>query len=110
MRQLIGWLTILAIFGGSGAGWYLQRDDAQAALPDEGASIYAEYNLGQAAKKIEQMGAILGSYSGIPSDLIMGMQIPYATGDRFCIQLMREGNWYHHAGPGGSAQRGACAV
>lgn len=108
MRQLIGWLSILAIFAGSGAGWYYQRDNAQAALSDKAAFTYAEYNLGQAAKRIEQMGRILGSYDGIPGDLIVGMTIAYATGDRFCLHLLREGNWYHHAGPGGRTQRGTC--
>src|SRR5687767_13385783 len=88
MRQLFGWLTILAIFAGSGAGWYYQRDDAQAAVPDKAAFTYAEYNLGQAAKKIEQMGQILGSYDGIPGDLIAGMTVAYATGNQFCIHML----------------------
>lgn len=108
MRQLFSWLTIVAIFAGCGAGWYYQRDNAQAAVPDKAAFTYAEYNFGQAAKKVTQMGEILGSFDGIPGDLIVGMTIAYATGDRFCIHMLREGNWYHHAGPGGSTQRGAC--
>lgn len=107
MRQLMGWLSIVAIFAGSGAGWYFQRD-AQAAVPDRAAFTYAEYNLDQAAQKVEQMGQILGSFDGIPGDLIVGMTIAYAAGDRFCIHMLREGNWYHHAGPGGSTRRGAC--
>ena len=108
MRQVIGWLSVVAIFGGSAAGWYLQRDDAQAAVPDAAAFAFADYNLGQATEKVEQMGAILGSYDGIPHDLVIGMTVAYASGGRYCIQLMREGNVYHRGGPGGSAQRGPC--
>jgi hypothetical protein len=108
MRQLLSWLTLFAIFAGCGAGWYLQRDDAQAALPDEAAFTYAEFNLGAAADRLEQMGEVLGSFDSIPSDLIVGMTIAYAGGDRYCIQLLREGSWYHRGGPGGSTQRGAC--
>lgn len=77
-------------------------------MPDEAAFTYAKYNLDQAATKVEQMGEILGSFDGIPGDLIVGMTIAYATGSRFCIHLLREGNWYHHAGPGGPTRRGAC--
>ena len=109
MRQLLGWLSVFALIGLAPAGWYVQRGQARSAAPDAKAFIYAEHNLGQAAEKIEQMGAILGSYDGIQNDLIVGMEIKTAYGQSYCVQLVRDGYWFSRPGPGGKTQRGACA-
>lgn len=106
MRQLLGWLSVLVLLGGSAAGWYFQRGGGAAKAA--GVDPYADARLSAAAERLEQMGSYLGSYDGIPGDLIVGMNIAYATGDRYCVQLMTGGSWYHRAGPGGSAQPGAC--
>ena len=108
MRQLVGWLSVVVFFGACGAGWWLQRGPEAAQAADGAQFTYADHTLGQAAAKLEQMGAILGSYDSIPSDLIVGMTIRYASGQQYCVELMREGHWFHRAGPGGSTLRGRC--
>jgi len=109
MRQTLGWLSILLLFGGSAARWYLQRGNAQTARPDAAQWSYAQHNLGQAAGKLEEMGGIMGSYDGIPSDLVHGMTV-VAAGQNYCVELVREGWWYRNAGPGGEPEPGRCVA
>lgn len=108
MRQVLGWLSVLLFFGACGAGWYLQRGPEEAQAADATQFIYADYNLSQAAAKLEQLGSVLGSYDSIPADLIVGMTIRRAAGQQYCVELVREGHWFHRAGPGGATARGRC--
>jgi hypothetical protein len=107
MRQLLGFGMVLGALGLSAWG-ILREVNREQALPDAKAFTYAAYHLNAASERLGEMHGILGSYDGIPHDLIVGMTIAYASGGRYCIQLMREGHVYHRGGPGGSAQRGPC--
>ena len=107
MRQLISTLLLVGVLAASGWGWWNHR--AQAGGPTDVAEYrYSDARLEAAADRLEQMHAYLGTYTGIDRDLFVGMTIASATEDAYCVQLMREGAWYHRKGPRGTTARGAC--
>jgi hypothetical protein len=109
MRQVLGFMTLLvaALACAWGIVHELKRDHAP---NDAAAFTYARGQLGAASVRLEQMHDILGSYVGVDRDLFVGMTIAYTRPDTYCIQLMREGGWYHVTGPRGEPDRGACTV
>jgi hypothetical protein len=107
MRQLMGFGLVIAFIAVS--AWGIVHEFKKEEPPaDAVAFTFATGRLESAADRLEQTHAYLGSYTGIDRDLFVGMDVAWASADEYCLQIAREGAWYHLAGPRGVAARGAC--
>jgi hypothetical protein len=109
MRQIMGFGMVLSFLALS--AWGIVHEFKREKPPaDAAAFTFATNRLESAAERLEQTHEYLGSYNGIDRDLFVGMDIAYASEDRYCLQIAREGAWYHLTGPNGVAMRGGCAA
>lgn len=109
MRQVLGFLGVIAFI--LVCAWGIVHEFKREPPPaDEVAFSYASDRLESAAGRLEQTHDYLGSYVGVDRDLFVGLDIAWANEDRYCLQLAREGGWYHLAGPDGEPARGACTT
>jgi hypothetical protein len=88
-----------------GKGFALHKGGS-VALP-HGAQI-AAIELTAAARTMNAAKSYIGTYSQTDLRRYRNLTIAYANDNRFCLQVVQEGELYHLAGPGGTPAPGHC--
>ena len=100
---------LLALFA-SGYTWvqkgFALHKGGTVELP-QGAQI-AAIELQTAASAMAQAKSYIGTYSETDLKHFHNLSIAYANENRFCLQVVQDGELYHLAGPGGKPTPGHC--
>ncbi len=70
----------------------------------------AERELRAAAQVMEEARMLVGTYTETSLRPFEDLTIVYATATRYCLVVVKDGNVFHLAGPGGAPTRGRCPV
>ena len=107
-------LFVFVLAGLAVSGWTLYANHFQ---PHKGGEIrllrgqeLAERELRAAAAVMDEARALVGTYTETNLRRFEDLTIVYATESRYCLLVVKDGNAFHVAGPGGAPSPGRCPV